>query len=281
LGGADVLDGGEGNDTLVGGLGDDLYFVDSTDDVLIELENEGHDSVLSNVTYVLSDNIESLTLIGASAIDGDGNSQSNAITGNDNSNVLHGLAGDDILNGGQGEDTLIGGLGDDTYIIDDENDVIIENEDEGSDSVGASVTFTISSGVENIQLVGTAAIDGTGNALDNILIGNIGANVLSGLAGADTLIGGSGNDTQTGGTESDTFVFHAGFGIDTITDFVAGAGSDDLIEFDASFFADFNAIMAAAFTSGANTVITLDASNTLTLQNVILSSLHQDDFRLV
>ena len=49
--------------------------------------------------------------------------------------------------------------------------------------------------VENLTLTGTAAIDGTGNALDNTLTGNTGDNILDGGAGDDTMMGGTGNDT--------------------------------------------------------------------------------------
>jgi Ca2+-binding RTX toxin-like protein len=59
--------------------------------------------------------------------------------------------------------------------------------------------------VENLTLTGTGALNGTGNSLDNHLIGNSGANSLSGDAGNDTLDGGSGIDTMTGGDGSDIY----------------------------------------------------------------------------
>jgi Ca2+-binding RTX toxin-like protein len=85
----------------------------------------------------------------------------------------------------------------------------------------------------------------------------------------------------TGGTGNDTFVFRTGFAQDTITDFTAGAGSDDVIEFRDGIFADFAAVLAASSASGSSTVITVDASTTITLQGVAIGNLHADDFRLL
>ncbi|TIP22635.1 MAG: hypothetical protein E5X67_36435 [Mesorhizobium sp.] len=66
-----------------------------------------------------------------------------------------------------------------------------------------------------------------------------------------------------------------------ITDFTAGAGSEDVIEFANDVFADFASMLATATQVGADTVITHDASNVLTLKNVALANLHQDDFQFI
>ena len=108
------LDGGAGVDILSGGNGDDTYAVDNSFDAVNELAGGGTDLVLSAVSFVLSDNIENLTLTGALAIGGTGNDGANALLGNAAANTLDGQGGNDALNGGTGNDTLSGGSGNDT-----------------------------------------------------------------------------------------------------------------------------------------------------------------------
>ncbi|MFM6342705.1 MAG: bluetail domain-containing putative surface protein, partial [Dolichospermum sp.] len=111
-----------------------------------------------------------------------------------------------------------------------------------TDTLTASVTTTLPANVENLTLTGTAAINGTGNAANNVITGNSGNNTLSGGAGNDTLNGGAGNDTLnggagadilTGGVGSDIFVFQFGqspvSGADRITDFAIGTDRIDLL----------------------------------------------------
>ncbi|MDM3844272.1 MAG: hypothetical protein PT116_04310, partial [Aphanizomenon gracile PMC638.10] len=71
-------------------------------------------------------------------------------------------------------DTLIGGTGDDIYIVDSTTDTITENASAGTDTIQSSVTYTIASlaNVENLTLTGTTAINGTGNAGNNVITGN-------------------------------------------------------------------------------------------------------------
>lgn len=195
--GNDSLNGGAGNDTMVGGTGDDTYYVDSTSDVVTENASEGTDTVNSSVTLTLGNNVENLVLTGSSAINGTGNTLNNTITGNSAANTL---------SGGTGADTLIGGAGNDTYVVDNTADVVTENLNEGTDLVQSSVTYTLAANVENLTLTGTSAINGTGNALDNVLTGNTAANTLNGGGGNDTLSGGTGADTMIGGAGNDTYV---------------------------------------------------------------------------
>lgn len=200
------LDGGAGADTLIGGGGDDWYTVDNVGDVVIENANEGTDSVRSAVTYTLSANVENLYLQGTTAINGTGNASNNILDGNSAANVLTGGAGNDTLIGEAGADTLIGGTGDDTYDVDNTKDVVTENANEGVDTVQSSVTYTLGANIENLTLTGASAINGTGNALDNVLTGNSAGNTLS---------GGAGNDTYYVGT-GDTVSESAGAGTDTV-----------------------------------------------------------------
>jgi Ca2+-binding RTX toxin-like protein len=69
--------------------------------------------------------------------------------------------------------------------------------------VRATVSYTLSENVEDLTLTGSGALDGTGNGLDNVIVGNDGANILSGLAGDDTLRGNGGADTLIGGDNDD------------------------------------------------------------------------------
>ena len=143
--------------------------------------------------------IENLTLTGSAAIAGTGNDLSNVLTGNAGVNTLTGLGGNDTLNGGAGADTMLGGTGNDTYVVDNAGDVADETGGDGTDTVQSSITFSLSDAVhakgtiENLTLTGTAAINGTGNALANVITGNSGNNILAGLGGADQLIGGAGH----------------------------------------------------------------------------------------
>ena len=112
--GNDTLNGGAGSDTMIGGLGNDTYVRNATGDVVTELASQGTDTVQSAVTYTLGANLENLTLIGAVAINGTGNTLNNELTGNTANNILSGGAGNDTLNGGLGNDALNGGAGNDT-----------------------------------------------------------------------------------------------------------------------------------------------------------------------
>jgi Ca2+-binding RTX toxin-like protein len=203
--GNNLLDGGSGADTLIGGAGNDTYMVDSSSDVVTEVANEGIDLVQSTATYTIGNNLENLTLSGTNTINGTGNALDNVLMGNGVNNTLTGGAGNDTLNGGGGSDIMVGGSGNDTYTVDVTGDVVTEAAGEGTDLVRSSASYTIGSNVENLTLTGTNTINGTGNTLDNILIGNDVNNTLTGGAGNDTLIGGLGTDTMIGGAGNDTY----------------------------------------------------------------------------
>ncbi|MBU3059825.1 LysM peptidoglycan-binding domain-containing protein, partial [Pseudomonas indica] len=108
--------------------------------------------------------------------------------------------GNDVLDGGTGADEMVGGEGDDTYIVDNKGDKVVEQANEGKDTVKSSVSFQLSDHLENLTLTGSDAIEGTGNDLNNEITGNAGNNTLQGGGGTDTLRGGAGNDTLVGGT---------------------------------------------------------------------------------
>jgi Ca2+-binding RTX toxin-like protein len=175
----------------------------------------------------------------------DGGGGNDVLTGNASNDTLLGGAGNDRLNGGLGADYLAGGTGSDTYIVDDIGDTVVEAASAGTDVVQSSITYALTTDVENLVLTGTGDINGTGNVLANTLTGNSGNNMLRGNAGADTLNGGAGNDrliggegvdVLNGGAGSDQFVFTAAplsANRDTIQDFVSG--TDQLI-FDRNIF---------------------------------------------
>jgi serralysin len=139
-----------------------------------------------------------ITLNGTSAANTlNGTAGNDTISGMAGNDTLYGFAGNDTLNGGTGSDTMYGGLGNDTYVVDATGDKVIENANEGTDTIQSSVTYTLPANVENLTLTGSSAINGTGNDLANVITGNSGNNTLAGLGGADTLNGGGGTDTAT------------------------------------------------------------------------------------
>jgi Ca2+-binding RTX toxin-like protein len=229
LGGNDTLIGGTGIDTMIGGTGNDTYFVDESGDVVTEDSTVATeiDTVKSTITYSLGANVENLTLTGSAAINGTGNASDNIITGNSANNTLNGEDGNDTLDGDGGIDILVGGNGNDTYIVDTTTDTITETANQGTDTVKSSVTFSLTNlaNVENLTLTGTAAINGTGNAGNNIITGNSNDNALNGEDGNDTLDGGTGNDILNGGLGKD--ILKGGIGDDI---YIVDDQGDSLVE---------------------------------------------------
>lgn len=214
--GNDTLDGKGGVDTMAGGAGDDTYYVDKSEDVIIEATDAGTDTVNSSVNYALSANLEKLILTGSGNILATGNSSNNVLTGN---------SGNNTIDGGLGLDTLDGGKGNDTYVVDNIGDVIKELGGEGTDTVNSSVNYTLADNLENLTLLGSSDLSATGNGLNNVIIGNTGNNSINGGLGADTLTGGAGIDR---------FIFNdANFSspqnLDTITDFQSGLDKIELL----------------------------------------------------
>nr|WP_274706209.1 MULTISPECIES: M10 family metallopeptidase C-terminal domain-containing protein [unclassified Pseudomonas] len=207
--GNDTLDGGAGTDTLMGGEGDDIYYVDSQSDIVTELAGEGRDVVRTSVSYTLSANVEDGVLLGTGNLNFAGNALDNILTGN---------AGNNILDGYAGADTMIGGVGNDTYYVDNVGDVIVESSAalNESDTVYAALDWTLGANLENLVLRTSDNLNGTGNALNNVITGNAGNNILDGGAGIDTLTGGAGDDTYVVDSQSDKIIEAAGEGHDVI-----------------------------------------------------------------
>lgn len=186
--------------------------------------------------------------------------------------MLDGGDGDDLLVGGFARDLMLGGQGNDSYEVDSPEDRIIEAIDQGTDVVYSYADYTLPNGVEHLVMRYGRQTYGYGNAGDNNIVGNDEANVLEGKAGYDILIGGGG---------SDLFVINPGFGVDVITDFIAGAGTDDAVIFSRALFTSFGQIMGNAAQVGADTWIGDGNGNTVVLTGVSLGSLHSDDFGFI
>ena len=259
--GNNTLDGGASNDALAGGAGDDTYIVDSHLDTVLESANQGVDTVESRIwagsgaIYTLGANQENLR-VGAGAFHGTGNADANTLTGNGESNTLigargndtlYGLAGNDTLVGDafttydaadRGADTMAGGVGDDIYYVNSAGDLVVENAGEGLDTVRtAGPDVLLPSNVENLEFLVGAVGSGTGNALNNRLIGNDYGNTLSGGAGDDTIEGRGGEDRLIGGAGADTLIGGAGFDTyvvddlsDTLVEDVDTTGAYDTVE---------------------------------------------------
>ncbi len=306
IGGAgnDTLNGGAGNDTMIGGTGDDTYVVDSIGDVVTEdsaptmtsrttafshggdtvsghsntITPPGIDTVQSSISYTLGDNIENLTLVGTTNINGTGNSLNNTIRGN---------AGNNILNGGTGTDTLIGGAGNDSYTVNSIGDIVTEAVNGGTaDTVTSSVNYNLVVNVENLTLIGAA--NGNGNGLNNIITGGTGNNVINGGAGNDTILGGAGNDTinggvgndtLTGGAGRDTFVFGGNpllsllnaIGTDRITDLTLGAAGDK-IQLSKAYFTALSGAAGSALTAADFSTVTTDAAVATAIGEIVYNS---------
>ncbi|MBY3425447.1 hypothetical protein HFN86_35625 [Rhizobium laguerreae] len=295
----ETLSGGDGSDTLNGGDGDDIHLGGAGDDLL--LGNVGADSfdggdgidtlnftyytashnidlalgkvLFSDGTFEQATNIENVVagsganqILGSSANNQlDGGAGNDVISGNDGNDILIGGDGDDTLRGGNGADRLVGGIGLDSFDGGGGLDTVDFSYSTAVWTLDLQQGKALSSGTTETMVSIEALIDGSGN---DILIGNAEANRLEGYLG---------NDTVTGGAGDDVFVFKGGFGQDAITDFIAGEGGYDVIETDA--FDDYASALAAATQVGADTLITLDAANSILLKNVVVTSLHQDDFR--
>lgn len=197
---------------------------------------------------------------------GDGNDVAFGDTGNDEiygglgDDALRGNAGRDDLYGEEGNDNLKGGKGDDLLVGGAGDDVLLGNKQD-DDLFG---------GAGNDTLKG-------GNG-DDSLNGQGGSDSLSGGKKNDILDGGAGDDLLKGGFGADVFVFTGG--ADVISDFGKGADKIDIdIELGAEGGTTLAEFLAAYGTQvGADTVFDFDNGNSLTLQDVMLTSLDGNDF---
>ncbi|WP_434709550.1 serine 3-dehydrogenase [Pseudomonas sp. R1-1] len=209
--GSNTLNGLAGVDTMIGGDGNDTYYVDNIGDVVVETINAAtqYDRVFTSIDYTLGANVENVILTGTADLSATGNELNNRVLGNEGSNTLNGMAG---------ADTMIGGDGNDTFYVDNIGDMVVETNNAATqyDRVFTSIDYTLGANVENVILTGTADLNATGNELNNRVLGNIGNNLLNGMAGADTMIGGAGNDTYIVDNAADTVTELANEGHDLV-----------------------------------------------------------------
>lgn len=219
LSGGDIINGSEHSDTLLGWKGNDTIQGGIGSDVL-----DGGAGI-DTVSYALSSLGVNVTLNGklpatVSGGDAAGDIVTNFenITGSAHADTLAGDNAANTLDGGAGADSLSGGDGNDTYFIEDTGDQITEGtgRKSGIDLVKSSLSdYSLGTNLENLILTGNSNINGSGNELNNTLIGNSGNNTLMGGDGNDSLIGGEGNDSLDGGNGKDTL--QGGKGDDTYT----------------------------------------------------------------
>ncbi|MPR11571.1 FG-GAP-like repeat-containing protein [Microvirga tunisiensis] len=241
--GNDTLDGGGGVDSLAGGGGNDTYLVDDPLDLTTEAAGAGYDTVLTNVSYSLTDTseIEELKARGTAPINLAGNSLDNSLFGNVAANEIHGRAGndaiygdggDDRLSGDDGQDTLYGGMGDDRLDGGNGDDWLYG--DVGNDTfIGGDGNDVLYGGVGDDYLDA-----GSG---DDIIYGDVGNDTVHGGSGNDLIYGGPGNGLHYGGGDNDAI--YGSFNNDVIfgeagddrlsgdsgSDFIDGGDGDDVL----------------------------------------------------
>lgn len=216
--GNDLLNGGAGSDWMAGGAGHDVYLVANSTDQVVELADQGTDTVTTEVDFTLAAGMAVERLIVAATAGG------LRITGNELANTFF---------GGSGSDTLTGGAGNDRFYLQTPGDRVIESAGGGTDLIVTSFNFSLISTpeVEGLLGTGTTGLRLTGNGLRNNITGTTGADVLTGGAGGDMLRGGV--DKMR-----DTFVFTAStdslfnLGRDTVYDFATGRDIIDLSAID-------------------------------------------------
>lgn len=252
--GNDVITGGAGTDTLNGGVGADVFVMTTPGNLTGDIIDGIHDNA----------NDDTIRLDGAGTYDFATATVSNI----DSVNIAVNAAGfnivltDDMASTAayKGTNTAIEGRIRVNATVAVSNDVTID----ASDLQAGQRLF-----------VNAANLNG-----NDTITGGAGTDSINGGAGNDTITGGAGNDDLTGGAGADTLVFHAGFGIDTVSGFDETL---DYLQFDQGIFADVAALLAATTDSGANTVIQYDANNKVTLEGVQKADLlaHTDHILIV
>ncbi|MDX2309151.1 MAG: calcium-binding protein [Hyphomicrobium sp.] len=210
-----ALVGGPGADTLTGTAAQNRdiadYSVGPLAGVTVNLLNSTASGGGGNDSLVNIDGIRGTAFADSLS----GNNSGNFLNGGGGNDTLNGFGGNDGLAGGLGADRMTGGTGNDTFFVDAQGDVVIEANGAGSDEVRSIVSYTMAANVENLQFsygqFNGNNINGTGNALNNKIVGSVGRNTISGGDGADTIDGALGDDILNGNTGNDRLFGFLGF----------------------------------------------------------------------
>ncbi len=235
--GDDTITGGLGNDNLKGSNGNDtISAADGDDFVDGEAGNDSIDG--GSGVDLLRGGVGNDTLLGGNDFDTlDGGNGSDSLDGGDsvdsllggagNDTLLGGLGadtldggdGNDVLDGGRNNDSIVGGLGDDKIRGDHGNDTI--DSGDGNDTVnGGDGNDIVSAGVGNDAIDGGDGDDIVNGAAGNdTIVGGDGKDILKGGGGSDLVLGEDGDDTVDGQSGTDTVA--GGQGIDVIVDLAA------------------------------------------------------------
>ena len=254
--GSDQLYGGDDNDQIYGGAGTNVLSGDNGDDYIVGgADNDtisggaGFDILdYGNATGAVKVSLAITTAQNTGGAGIDTISGIEALRGSAFNDTLTGSAGNDSLDGAAGADTMKGGAGDDTYYVDNTGDVVTETLNAGNDQVITTLaTYTLGANIEGLGYAGAGNFTGTGNGLNNNILGGAGDDalfggvgndrldgtggndVLNGGVGADLMFGGSGNDTFYVDNTGDTAQESVGGGNDTVyatASFVVGAGNE-------------------------------------------------------
>ena len=128
VGSGPALNGTPGNDsmwgdssvdvTMLGGNGDDIYYLYASTNRAPEAPGEGVDTISTWMSYTLPENFENLTVTGDGRY-GFGNSANNIVAGGSGSQTIDGRAGNDVLTGAGGADTFVFAHGNGSDLITD------------------------------------------------------------------------------------------------------------------------------------------------------------------
>ena len=259
--------------------GENLYYGDGLDKVSINAQ-EISELVINGVSY---DESQIQALFGATSLQTSDSGDLTlrryinhgellgsgdwTLTGNDRDNTLTGNSGNNIIHGGAGADAMLSGAGDDTYLVAQTGDAIVENLNEGNDTVMASVDYSLSANVENLVLTGSAQ-NATGNELSNKITGNAQNNQIDGGSGDDQLTGGLGDDQLTGGIGSDLYIYRPGDGNDEIIDLNNDSQQTDELRLTGGILASQVSLLRL----NQDILLSVNGSNSILLRNQAMGS---------